>query len=293
MAYKYITNRDSPNYTPQASALATFGYGRVIEGITLHWWGDPNANPSFDGIVNYLCRANGNTSAHYVATGTNRQVACIIDPANVAWHSGSAWGNARTIGIELDPRGRPEDLDVVAELIADIRSAYGDVPLYWHNYFTQTQCPGVYTALMNHIDELSYTKYSAAEWGQGGNKVQAPAPQPAPATPVPVPTAELYRLFIGNKQVAAYGVEANAYKGFVDYGKTGTIIYTGKDITADLVAKYTTPSPTTTDDNNVPLPDTGKPVAEKDDYSEATYLMVKQLLQMLTDFIAKFNIFGK
>ena len=186
MAYNYITNYDSPNFTPAAQAKSVFGHTRTIEGITIHHWGDPALNPQFQNIVNYLCRSNGNTSAHYVATGTNRQVACIVNPGDVAWHSGSAWGNAKTIGIELDPRARDEDYDVAAELVADIRSAYGDVPIYWHSYFSATACPGKWNPY--RLDELSYTKYShATDWGKGGNKVQ-PAPAPIPTIPAPKPT---------------------------------------------------------------------------------------------------------
>lgn len=269
MSYTYITSKNSPNYTPAASALATFGMSRVVEGITIHWWGDPAQNPSFEGIVNYLCRANGNTSAHYVATGTNRQVACIVSLADVAWHSGSAWGNARTIGIELDPRARDEDYDVAAELIADIRSAYGDVPIFWHSYFTATACPGVWNP--ERLDALSYTKFShATEWGKGGNKASttptpAPTPSPAPTPPTPI----LYKLVVDGRQKAAYSTEVNAWKGYVEYGKIGKVTYNGKEITAELIVKFTTPSPTTQTPDGTPLPDSGKPVAEKDGYTEA------------------------
>lgn len=298
MAYNLDTGHDSPNYTPAGSALATFGMERVIEGITLHWWGDPNQNPSFNGIRDYLCRAGGNTSAHYVATGTNRQVACIVSPLDIAWHSGSAWGNARTIGIELDPRGRAEDMDVVAELIADIRSAFGDVPLYWHNYFIQTTCPGVYTALIDHIDQLSYTKYSAAEWGQGGDiNPKAPVPAPVPAqTPTTTPVDTLFKLYVAGKQVGAYSVEANAFKAFVQGDKVATIKQGSKDVTAELVAKYTTPSPTTKDETGTTLPDSGKPVAEKDGYTEADRQRdnaIAALLQKLWDFVTSIFKGGK
>jgi hypothetical protein len=191
MSYNYQTQYNSPNYTPAASVPSAYGIGaRKIDGITIHWWGDPNANPSFNGIVNYLCRKDGNTSAHYVATGTGRQVACIVAPKDVAWHGGSGWANVHTIGIEMDPRGRPEDFDVAAELIADIRSAYGDVPLYWHSYFKATACPGVYRDRIDYLDKLSYTKFSATQWGKGGDKIAAPVPPvvvaPAP-TPAPTP----------------------------------------------------------------------------------------------------------
>jgi hypothetical protein len=200
MSYEYQTQYDSKNFTRAKDAKAVFGYDRVIEGITIHHWGDPAQNPQFDTVRNYLCSNSKQTSAHFVATGTGRKVACIVAPENVAWHSGSAWGNARTIGVELDPRARDEDYDVAAELIADIRSAYGDVPIYWHSYFIQTACPGAWDA--DRLDKLSYTKFShPIDWGKGGTKPELlpkPIPEPvlrpvpAPATPAqqePSPTA--------------------------------------------------------------------------------------------------------
>lgn len=194
MAYQYQTNKDSQNYTPAVSAKAVFGYDRVIEGITIHWWGDPNQNPQFDNVTDYLCRVNGTSSAHYVATGTGRRVACIVSPLDVAWHSGNAWGNARTIGIECDPRARDEDVDVVAELVADIRSAFGDVPLYWHSYFQNTQCPGTYrdSGLVDKIDQLSYQKVSHADWGAVTDlQPKAPVVVPAPVVIVPPTPVQL------------------------------------------------------------------------------------------------------
>ena len=192
MSYNYITKYNSPNYTPVSQALAVFGKPRKIQGITIHHWGDPKQNPQFQGIVNYLCRNGGNTSAHYVATGTGRQVACIVAPKDIAWHGGTAWANTNTIGIELDPRARAEDYDVAAELVADIRSAYGDVPIYWHSYFISTACPGAWSP--TKLDKLSYTKRSAAQWGKGGDKVTKkpvpkPAPKPAPKPNVPAKPA--------------------------------------------------------------------------------------------------------
>ena len=258
MAYNLIESYDSPNFTPAAETPAAYGMSRVVEGITIHWWGDPANQPQFQSVVNYLCRSGGHSSAHFVATGTNRQVACIVAPGDTAWHSGNAWGNARTIGLELDPRARDEDYDVAAELIADIRSAYGDVPIYWHNYFMATQCPGVYD--MDRLDQMSYQKYShATAWGQGGNKTAPvePTPTPAPIDPV----RPLYRVYAGSKQIGAFNEEANAYRSFKLDGGTKITLGTN-DITALLKTKYETPSPTTGQ------PDSGLPVTEKLDYEE-------------------------
>ena len=188
MSYRYITSYNSPNYTPASQSPSVFGQPRNIKGITIHWYGNPATNPTAEGVRDYLCRSGGNTSAHFVATGTNRTVYCIVAPGDVAWHTGNATGNAITIGIECDPRCRDEDYDVVAELVADIRSAYGDVPIYSHNMWTATACPGNYN--IDRIDRLSYTKLSApVEWGKGGDiHPEAPTPAPIPVVPTPAPT---------------------------------------------------------------------------------------------------------
>lgn len=188
MAYQFISNYDSPNFTAGKDSPAVFGQPRVIRGITIHWWGNPALNPTAEGVRDFLCRPNGNSSAHLVVTGTDRKAYCIVNFADVAWHSGNSTGNATTIGIECDPRCRDEDYDVIAEVVADIRSAFGDVPIYSHNMWTSTSCPGNYD--INRIDQLSYTKFShPTDWGKGGNKV-TPPPAPAPIAPPPVPTQE-------------------------------------------------------------------------------------------------------
>ena len=185
MSYKYETKYNSPNFTKGSDALKVFGYKRKIDGFCLHHWGDPKAKPSYEGVRSYLSRKNGNTSAHMVVTGTGRRVSVIVNYNDVAWHSGNAWGNARTIGIELDPRGRESDKDVFAEVLADLRSAFGDKPLYMHSHFSNTQCPGVYKKLLSDLDKRSYQKISGNKFGQVTNK-KTPAPV-IPPKPKAVP----------------------------------------------------------------------------------------------------------
>lgn len=266
MAYNYETHNDSPNFTPASRAMNDYGMTRVVEGSTAHHWGDERQNPTFDNVVNYLCRKGGNTSAHYVATGTGRRVACIVSPSDIAWHSGSAWGNARTIGIELDPRARDEDYDVAAELLADIRSAYGDVPLYWHSYFVATACPGKWD--MERLDKLSYTKYShATEWGKGGTKAEflpkPPVVTPTP-TPTPVPTP------------------------------TPTPVPTPEPVVTPPVPNIPTVPPTPEQEVPSPTtgqPDSGLPVAEKDDYETVVSGKLSNLIKKLIELI--FSLFRK
>lgn len=149
MAYNYITQYDSPNYTAGRQ-------GNAISSITIHWWGDPGQNPTFEGVTAWLCNPAAQVSAHYVVTGTDRRVACIVDPANIAWHAGNWVGNQTSIGIECDPRCRDEDYDVIAELVAELRKTYGDLPLRPHNSWTTTSCPGNYD--ISRIDRMAREK---------------------------------------------------------------------------------------------------------------------------------------
>jgi len=181
MSYKYETQYDSPNYTLGADAPRVWGRPYKVTAIAIHWWGDPNNKPSYEGVIAYLCRASSGVSAHFVATGTGRRAAQLIDLRNASWATNSA--NPYTVSIECDPRARNEDYDVVAELIANIRSVYGNIPLVPHRQFVATACPGVYD--LNRLNNLANTKDGSGDWGVVKNKVTKPVPAP---TPVPTPT---------------------------------------------------------------------------------------------------------
>ena len=149
MAYKYESNHDSPNFTPNAKVPAVYGMKRTIAGITIHHWGV--TGQKFDNIRDFLCRKGGNTSAHYVVEAG--RVACIVNPKDAAWHAGSARGNATTVGIECRPEMSSADLETVAELIAELRDVYGDIPLYPHKHWKNTACPGKYEAKLSWLDK--------------------------------------------------------------------------------------------------------------------------------------------
>ncbi len=144
MSYQAITQYNSPNYTPFAQVAAIFGRARTIEAITVHWWGNPNTNPTFENVVAWFSNPASQVSAHEVATGTGRRSATMVDYPNAAYHTGNAIGNASTLGLELDPRCRDEDYDVGAEVIADIWVYYGKLPLRPHKSWVPTTCPGNY-----------------------------------------------------------------------------------------------------------------------------------------------------
>lgn len=146
MSYEYITKYDSPNYTANRN-----GYG--IDKIVIHHWG--NDGQSFDGVVNWLCRANGTSSAHYVVQGN--KVACVVNCKDGAWHCGNFIENMKSIGIECRPEMSADDLETTAELIADLYKVYGILPLYGHKDISATACPGRY------YSKLSYLKNRAIE----------------------------------------------------------------------------------------------------------------------------------
>lgn len=148
MSYEYHTEYDSPNYT------AGRPYG--IKCIAIHWWGDPNTHPSFEGVIATLCKSSRQASAHYVAEAG--RVACLVDCGNRAWANGDgvgvgSLGNDMSISIECNPRQSDGDYNTIAELIRDIRAVYGDLPLYPHNKFSATQCPGTYD--LARLDRLA------------------------------------------------------------------------------------------------------------------------------------------
>lgn len=133
-------SRDSRNYTPAASVGAVFGFPRTLESITIHHWG--SYGQDFDVVTNYLCTNTTPTSAHFVVE--RGRAACVVSPADAAWHAGNAKGNASSIGIECRPEATDADVQAVADVIAQLRSIYGDLPLVRHADWTATACPGIW-----------------------------------------------------------------------------------------------------------------------------------------------------
>lgn len=139
MAYQELTQYNSPNYTPESQVPYVYGMARTIDGVTYHWWGDPAQQPQFGGIVSWLCRPNGNSSAHVV--GEAGRIAWIIDANNAAWHAGNARGNATTVGYECNPRLTDGDYEIMGEFHYDMEKAYGRrLAIYVHKEWLNTSC---------------------------------------------------------------------------------------------------------------------------------------------------------
>lgn len=171
MSYKYETQYNSPNFTLASQTRNTWGVDRAICHIDIHWWDDPAKNPTYEGTIATLVNPNRGASAHFVATGTGRRVACLVNPDDNSWATNQ--DNPYSISIECDPRCRPEDYDVVAELIANIRSAYGNLSLHGHREFVSTICPGNWD--LTRLETLSRTKDGSGDWGDV-HDIAPPAP---------------------------------------------------------------------------------------------------------------------
>lgn len=159
------TTWDSPNYTPAALVPQVFGQRRTTSRITIHHWG--NDGQSFNNVANYLSRPNGNSSAHFVVEAG--RVACLISPANAAWHSGSPIGNATSTGLECRPEMAEGDLNTLVALIVYLEEAYGEQEIWLHKEWSATACPGRY---QNMRDEI-VRRVNAAKGGS--NNAHAPA----------------------------------------------------------------------------------------------------------------------
>lgn len=148
--YAELTQYNSPNYTPYALVRQIYGMDRYIEGVVYHWWGDPNLNPQFLNIINFLCRSNGNSSAHLV--GESGRVAWIIDAINAAWHAGSARGNARYVGYECNPRLSDGDYQTMGEFHYTMEVAYKrTLDIRVHKEFSNTACSPIDKARIRRI----------------------------------------------------------------------------------------------------------------------------------------------
>lgn len=201
MSFDFITQYDSPFYTPGRP------YG--IACIVIHWWDDPAVHPTFEGAINTLLTEN--RSANYVAEAG--RVACLVDPDNRSWATGdginvNSMGNDRGISIECNPRQSDGDYATIGELIANIRSVYGDLPLYRHRDFSVTDCPGTY----------DLARLDAIARGTAVSQPSAPAAPVAPSVDIDALANAVIRgdYGVGEERRARLGVNYDAVQNRVN-----------------------------------------------------------------------------
>lgn len=158
--YEFITNYDSGN----------FGYPRGTKGqnvpkeIIIHHWGVDGS--SFWGVVNWLCRNGGGSSAHLVVEAG--RAACLVNYSDAAWHAGDGYVNMNSIGIECRPEMSAEDMQTVAEVIADLWKTFGKLPLRGHRDVQPTACPGRWYSQLRALETM------AAQYMENGRPTTTP-----------------------------------------------------------------------------------------------------------------------
>ena len=130
------------------------GQKYAVKHATVHWWGTPSGQ-AFDGIVSHLCNKAAEVSAHYVISAG--RVAQLVDEKDSSWANGNRVANFESITIECDPNDVLGTLPVLAALVKDIRSRWGDLPIYPHQHWTSTECPGDYLPHLDAVDDLART----------------------------------------------------------------------------------------------------------------------------------------
>lgn len=158
--YDYLTQYNSNNYNGSAS----------IDAIVVHHWGVKGQE-----FYNVIAALSGTreASAHYVLQ--DGLVACIIAPGLRAWHCaynsyqrvmpGISDVNSHTIGIECRPECTDGDVETLCQLIADLWIDYGVMPVYGHQDFMATQCPGRYEGRLGEIETRAKAIYDGIMQG--------------------------------------------------------------------------------------------------------------------------------
>lgn len=137
-AYDYVSKFNAKSWT---------NINRKPKRIMIHHWGIDGQSHS--GIRNFFVNV-AKTSAHYVVS--SGLVTCLVAPGKVAWHAGVWARNLTDIGIECRPEMSAGDFETAAQVIADLRKVYGNLPLVKHSDVRNTACPGRWA---NQLSKLS------------------------------------------------------------------------------------------------------------------------------------------
>lgn len=132
MPYKYETQHSTP------SSAFTQGRPGAPTEVVIHHYGPDDA--TYESSIAWLTRRDAVTSAHYVVDAG--RVACIVDPDDTAWHSGSWPVNQRAIGIENHPVWTQAREDTLVELCVALERQYGSLNYSVHQNHSSTACPG-------------------------------------------------------------------------------------------------------------------------------------------------------
>lgn len=155
------------------------------ESITIHWWGEPanhRSGTTFDNTARFLASDNPNdSSAHFIVSGVEKKLACLVDLDHAAWHSGNWTGNHRSVGIEC----RPWDAKTPkTEIELEMQAAAYTVALIWHwrpklkgqklkghRDWYNTACPGNYYQRLDDLRQRALELYQQVDPNRPGKLI--------------------------------------------------------------------------------------------------------------------------
>lgn len=167
--YEFRNDRRSKRFVKGRS-------GSAIDVIVIHHWGIEGQK--WENLTSWLLEPSKNLSVHYIAM--DGKVEQQVDEADTAWHGGNAPINVRSIGIECRPEATDGDYATVAELIADIWSRHGRLPLLPHREvpsvregqkYVATICPAKWDIqrLTKEAEAWFAKKYEIQSGGDGSD----------------------------------------------------------------------------------------------------------------------------
>lgn len=270
-----------------------------ITSISIHH--DAVVRPhDYDSVARYRNEA----AAHYNRLGPGLQYHYKIDnvgeifrirPLTTWLYVVGSAENVTNIAVCLDgnfenQEPTREQYEALYQLLEELCERHPEFPATWpdvrpHADYSSTACCGanlrnlIYPIQNKATAQASLLNRGTFDWPE----YQPSAPTP-PATPAPTPTPEPtpptvtinYRVKMNNVQIGAYAIDKNAWQKYKD--NPGSVIYdqNGNDVTAQLVAKYEPPFPTT------PPP----PEAQEHDYTDQLNRL-EAILNWIKDLLSK------
>lgn len=131
--------------------------------IVIHHWGMNGAKA--ETIAKNFTNVKIQSSAHYVVG--LKEVYRLMSEKDCAWHAGSKAWNQKSIGIECRTEMDDVTYNTVVELIADIYSRYGALPIVGHKDIARTACPGKWYAKLSDLKAKATKLYQAHKTGSG------------------------------------------------------------------------------------------------------------------------------
>lgn len=184
-AYEFV---QSPNFTPASQAKAVYGKPRTIDFGAGHWWGDPAAGYSHQGVVNTFLNRQRQASAHAVVSAG--RITEMVEEQHIAWATNNA--NPFTVAIEVDPRiihkwtgGTTEQVRLANQIFETLCEYVADKHwhnLQWlpHNHWKATQCnPIPWNEVMQRAREIRAAKDApqppaVVEWQKNLKQISVP-----------------------------------------------------------------------------------------------------------------------